>query len=205
MFDWQWLVGAAVVAFIIYGVYHDHYLQPKWDAKQMAEVEERRTSEQYVIDRQAEFERQLRNGIQYGLPDAIRGKTAHIYLHLMREWFNKLAARNRYDESKVRKVRKDWLIYMEALAHHATSSFLAAEAADETKRHKHEKSMDEERRQIVSIEDAFAEAIGPEAVGQLREIRAKKWDNFNDQGDVAPDGYRYRGFTRGEPEEPIRR
>jgi len=32
----------------------------------------------------------LREGVEIGLPDAVRGRSAHIYRYLMREWFNKL-------------------------------------------------------------------------------------------------------------------
>jgi len=34
----------------------------------------------------------------------------------MLDWFNKLAAKNRYDEDLTQKLRKDWLDYMDAAA-----------------------------------------------------------------------------------------
>ena len=48
-----------------------------------------------------EFEKRLREGID--LPDAIKRREAHFYLHLMREWFSKLAAQSRYDEGKLKE------------------------------------------------------------------------------------------------------
>jgi hypothetical protein len=147
----------------------------------------------------------LRQGIEIGLPDAVRGHCAHVYRYLMREWFSKLAAQSRYDEPKLRKVRKDWLVYMELLEAKESSSFLSLEGRDEASREKYGRQAEEEKIQLAAIEDAFAEAISPEAVEKLREIRAKEWDSFNDAGELAPDGYRYLGFTNGKIEQPIPR
>lgn len=186
MSDWQWLLAPLVVAFIAYGVYRDHYLRPKRDAKRMAEAEERRTSEEYVIEKQMKFEKRLRDGVD--LPDGIRGRAAHIYLHLMREWFNNLAAQSRYDEAKVKKLRKDWLIYMETLEDRETCRFLAAEGSDQAKRDEYDVRADEAHRQVIAIEDAFAHATGPDAVEKLRDIRSREYDSFSNAGELAPDG-----------------
>lgn len=204
MSHWQWVALILVVLFFAYGWYHDHQLMPKRQAKQMAEAEERRTSEEYVIQQQMTFEKELREGAEIGLPDAVTGRSAYIYRYLMREWFSKLAAQSRYDEAKLRKVRKDWLVYMEALRSNSTRNFLSAESDDEAKREKYGREAWEDKMQLTAIEDAFAEAVGPEAVARLGEIRAKEYDSFNDAGELAPDGYRYPFFTpRGEVERPI--
>jgi hypothetical protein len=206
MGEWLWLVVFLVGLFFLYGWYHDYRLMPKRHAKQMAEAEERRTSEEYVVEQQMKFEKRLRDGVEIGLPDAVRGRPAHIYLNLMRDWFNRLAAQARYDEPKLRKLRKDWLIYMEMLETSRTSNFLSMESPDEAAREKHERQAEEEKVQLVAIEDAFAEAIGSEAVEKLREIRAKEYDSFSDAGELAPDGYRYRNFRlRGVSNEPVPR
>ena len=156
--NWQWVVAALVGLYFLYGWYHDYRLMPKRRAEQMAEVEERRTSEEYVIQRQRKFEKRLREGVEIGLPDAVRGRSAHIYRYLMCEWFNKVAAQSRYDEPKLRKVRKDWLIYMEMLETSRTSNFLSLESRDEAAREKHGREAEEEKVQLAAIEDAFAEA-----------------------------------------------
>lgn len=203
MSNWHWFLVALVVALVVYGYYHDHYLRPKRHAKQMAEYEARRTSEEYVSQKQMGFEKRLREKID--LPDGIRRQDAHIYLHLMREWFGQLAAQHRYDEAKLKKIRKDWLVYIEALEHSATSQFLALEGSDQATRHKHEKYYEEEKRQLVAIEDAFAHAAGPDAVERLRNIRSKKYDSFSIAGELAPDGYRFGISLPGILETPSKR
>jgi hypothetical protein len=206
MSEWSWLVVISVGLFFLYGWYHDYRLMPKRHAKQMAEAEQRRTSEEYVVQQQMKFEKRLRDGVETGLPDAVRGRSAHIYLNLMRDWFGKLAAQARYDEPKLRKLRKDWLIYMEMLETSRTSNFLSMESRDEAAREKHGREAEEEKVQLAAIEDAFAEAIGAEAVDKLRELRAKEYDSFSDAGELAPDGYRYRNFRhRGVSNEPVPR
>lgn len=205
MNDWQWVAVTLVVAFFIYGGYHDYYLKPKREARWAAEAEERRTSEQYVIEQQLNFEKRLHDGIEIGLPDAIERRAAYIYLHLMRQWFNELAAQSRYDEAKVKKVRKDWLIYMEALNARETSRYLAHEVSDDAKRAGYEKDSAQEHRQVVAIEDAFAQAVGPDAVERLRDIRSRDFNSFSRAGELAPDGYRFGISLPGKPQPLVPR
>jgi hypothetical protein len=203
---WSWIAVVLIGLFFLYGWYHDYRLMPKRRAKQMAEAEERRTSEEYVVQQQMSFEERLRKGVEIGLPDAVRGRSAYLYRYLMREWFSKLAAQSRYDERKLRKVRKDWLIYMEMLETSRTSNFLSLESRDEAAREKYGREAEEEKVQLAAIEDVFAEGIGPEAVEKLREIRAKEYDSFSDAGELAPDGYRYMNFgLRGVSNDPVPR
>jgi hypothetical protein len=117
----------------------------------------------------------------------------------------KLAAQNRYDEPKLKKVRHDWLVYMEALKQCSTHNFLSLEGSDEAKREKYGQEAHEDGLRAGAIENAFAEAVGPEAVEKLRQIRAKEHDSFSKAGELAPDGYRYGLSRRGEPERPTPR
>jgi hypothetical protein len=95
---------------------------------------------------------------------------------------------------------------MELLESRQTHQFLSLEASDEAKRPQYDREAHEEGRQIKAIENGFAEAVGPEAVDALGQIRAKRYDDFNSAGKLAPDGYRYRGFSLpGVPEQPIPR
>jgi hypothetical protein len=174
MSKWSWLFYI-LVALFFFAIWYDGRSKRR-QAKWSAEAEERRTSEEYVVQQQMKFEKRLRDGVEIGLPDAVRGRSAHIYLNLMRDWFNKLAAQSRYDEPKLRKLRKDWLIYMEMLETSRTSNFLSMESRDEAAREKHELQAEEEKVQLAAIEDAFAEAIGPEAVEKLRQIRGAEHD-----------------------------
>jgi hypothetical protein len=203
---WSWLVPVIVVLFFVCGYYHDHHLAPRRQAKRMVEAEEYRTGEEYLFREQTKFERRIIQGDEIMLPDALRGREVFIYRNLMRVWFAKLAAQARYDEPKIKKLRKDWLVYMEVLRRSSTSAFLSRESGDEAQRERYGREAHEQKMRTVAIEDAFAEAIGPEAVERLREIREKKYDSFSASGELAPDGYRYWGFSvPGIPEQPVPR
>jgi hypothetical protein len=182
------LLGIILIGLFLLWAWRSDRRQKEQQAKQMAETEERRTSEEHVIQQQMKFEKRLHDGVEIGLPDAVRGRSAHIYRYLMREWFNKLAAQSRYDQPKLKKLRKDWLIYMEMLETSRTSNFLSLESRDEAAREKHARAAEEEKVQLAAIEDAFAEAIGPEAVEKLRETRARTWDSFSDEGELGVEG-----------------
>jgi hypothetical protein len=151
------------------------------------------------------FEEQLRNEVS--LPDGVRGRDLYIYRSLMRDWYAKLAAVNRYDEAKAEKMRVDWLTYMELVRSRATANYFWQESSDEPKRDIHEVEAEEHKLRLKAIEDGFAHAIGPEAVETLRVIRAKQYDDFSQQGELGPDGYRFRGIalSLAEFEKPVPR
>lgn len=198
--SWYLAIPLALAAYLVL-----RYFDRKNEQRQMARLEQAeqdRTGEENVTKRQLEFEKELSHGMEMRLPDAISGREVYVYRQLMREWFRKLVAQCRYDEPKLRKVRQDWLVYMATLSSRETHRFLALEGKHE-KREGYERDAHEESMQLKAIEDAFAEAIGADAVERLRQIRAKKYDDFSYAGELAPDGYRYRGFSpRGEPERP---
>jgi hypothetical protein len=108
----------------------------------------------------------------------------------MREWFTKLAAVNRNNEAIAKKIQADWLTYMELLVSRETNRFLGLETDDEGKREEYLRGAYEEAVQIASIESGFAEAISPQAVETLRQIRARPSDDFSYSGELAPEGYR---------------
>lgn len=172
----------------------------------MVEAEERRTIEEYVIQQQTKFEQRILQSIESRLPDAVRGREIYIYRKLMRDWFNKLTAQSRYDETQLKKFRMDWLIYMETLERSRTSNFLSLESKDEKTREKYDRAAHEQKMRVKAIEDAYAEAIGSEAVAELRRIREKEYDSFSDAGDLAPEGHYYTNISlRGVPNDPIPR
>ena len=158
MSEWSSLIAIAIGLFIVFGWLSDRRSNRR-QAKWSAEAEEHRTSADYVIQEQMEFEKRLNEND--GLPDAVRGPELYIYRNLMCAWFNKLAAQSRYDEPKLKKIRKDWLVYMEMLESRRTSDFISLESHDEAKREKYGRIAQEERTQVKAIEDAFAEAVGP--------------------------------------------
>jgi len=130
-------LGIILIGLFFLWAWRSDRRQKERQSRQMAETEERRTSEEYVVQRQMAFEKRLHDGVEIGLPDAVRGRSAHIYRYLMREWFSKLVAQSRYDKPKLGKLRKDWLIYMEMLETSRTSNFLSLESRDEAAREKH--------------------------------------------------------------------
>jgi hypothetical protein len=52
---WEWIALVLGGLYVVWGLYHNYRVMPKRQAKQMAEAEERRTSDEYVIQRQREF------------------------------------------------------------------------------------------------------------------------------------------------------
>jgi hypothetical protein len=157
-------------------------------------MEKRQPSEAYVFERQREFEERVRTDVKAGEPYAVRGCSAYIYRYLMCKWFDELADQSRHDGLKLRKLRRAWLGYIEALEASKASSYLSVELDDWAEREKYDLQAVEEKERVVAIEDAFAEAAGPEAVERLRGIRATRWDSFSDEGELAPKGHRYGGF-----------
>jgi len=89
------------------------------------QYEERRLSDEGIAKVQAEFEKRLEEDVD--LPDAITRKRAFVYWHLMRKWFGALIAQKRYDETKSKKIKLDWLHYMDLLSNESTLNFLSRE------------------------------------------------------------------------------
>jgi hypothetical protein len=155
--------------------------------------EKRRLSDDGVMAAQREFEKQLDESIDLDLPDAIRWSTAFTYWHLMRKWFSALMASNRCDEKSSDKMKSDWLNYMDFLEERETSLFLAEWGKDDKKRAAYREEATVLKRKIELIENAFAIAIGPEAVEQLEHVRSSPLGAFDRSGKkpMAPIGYRY--------------
>lgn len=148
-------------------------------------------SEHEFVRAQADFERRLTADCD--LPDGIRGMEAYIYWNLMGKWFNKLIAEHRYDDEYMKKLRRDWCDYIELLPRAQTARFLAAEADDEAKASTYAQRADLASRSIKLIQDAFAAAVGADAVEELRGVRSREPNAFDRTGKrpMAPVGNRY--------------
>lgn len=148
-------------------------------------------SERDLILLQADFERRLEN--DYDLPDGIRGRDAYIYWNIMRIWFDQLIAANRFNDEYSKKLRRDWCEYIQLLSRSKTASFLALEENNDAKTQIYGREAESGLRSIEVIQNAFAAAIGPEAVEVLREIRSRDADAFDRSGrrPMAPMGYHY--------------
>lgn len=143
--------------------------------------------ENYITEYQTEFEKRLSENID--LPDAVHDRDVCIYKKLMSPWYEKLLAKFRYDSSKIQKIREDWVDYMESLEHIATYSFLSLESDTEEARNAYEEDHTMAYRKASSIENAFAEYIGEEAIKELKNIRQLDLTRINSKGEIAPEGF----------------
>lgn len=156
------------------------------------EEKEVEITEEMVFRAQSAFETKLREETEF--PDAISGDETYIYRNLMLGWFNKLAAKNRYDESLTKKLRGDWLDYMESVSDRSTYNYLSNEFWDEKDNSKSEAYREKHilaSRKMFAIQDAFAAAIGKEAVTELAKIKAMDFMQFSRHGELAPEGYKW--------------
>jgi hypothetical protein len=148
-------------------------------------------NEQELARLQGEFERRLGNDSD--LPDGIRGRDAYIYWNLMRNWFDSLIAANRYDDQYANKLRRDWYDYIQLLPQVKTARFLALATNDKTMASAYDQGAGSAVRSIELIQNAFATAVGAEAMEVLLEVRGRDTDAFDRSGrrPMAPKGYRY--------------
>ncbi len=155
------------------------------------EAEKSTLSELELAQLQMDFENRLRNDAD--LPDGIRGRDAYIYWNLMRNWYEKLIAENRYDDEYAKKLRSDWRDYIQLLPRAKSAQFLANQTNDEVRVKTYERDIESALRSIELIQNAFAAAIGVEATEELREVRGKSQNAFDRSGlkPMALDGYYY--------------
>jgi hypothetical protein len=88
-----YLIPAAVVAFLVFAWLSDRKSEQR-QARQLAEADIYRTSDEYVAKQQVSFEERMAQGVEIGLPDALTGQQIYVYRRLMREWYDKLVAQN---------------------------------------------------------------------------------------------------------------
>jgi len=141
-------------------------------------------SEETVFKIQSKFEDKITD--ETGFPDAISGDEIYIYKNLMRPWFNKLAAQCRYDEKMTQKLRNDWLGYMEAVGDRSTYNYLSLESEDEKQSEKYREDHIAASRKMFAIQDAFATAIGTDAVSELNKIKEMSFMSFSRHGELIP-------------------
>ena len=146
--------------------------------------------EESVFKAQTAFEEKLQ---QTYLPDAIFGRDMYMYKSLIRGWYSKLAGQYRYDEKMTQKLRNDWLAYMTALEDRATYNYLSLEtwSEDEKKSDSYREDHVTASKKAFAIEDAFAAAIGGNAVSEVEKARDLGHGSISRQGELAPDGFEY--------------
>jgi hypothetical protein len=151
-------------------------------------------SEDTVFEIQNNFERRLK---EVHLPDVIGGKEIYIYKNLMRVWYKRLSSENRYKDAMIQKLMSDWLEYINALDNLASYLYLSLEAASKEKQESYYNDHILASKKAFAIEDAFASAIGKDAVKELDHIRGLSAFNFN--GELAPDGFEWDAEQKLRP------
>lgn len=202
--DWFPLVVALVAAFFL-GAWFAERRTAKRREQASLEYERTRYSDENLAKAQLRFDERIARGLEIRLPDAVHGRKLHIYRHLMKGWFSHLDAQHRYDDTMSRRVRQDWVRYLDLLSRSETLRFLAVESEDDRKREKHDEDFRKMAAEIDTIENGFARAIGSEAVAALAAVREKSFDQFSYEGEIAPDGHYFRGWSPKGPEQPIPR
>ena len=189
------LVIAVIVIVVIFAVIVLLSRIDKNEAKrrkqQSEEWERQRLNDENVLKAKLNFDKRLDEEVD--LPDGIVWRKAYIYRHLMSKWSDSLIAKYRYDEPMSNKIRSDWLSYVYLLESESRSSFLASEATDAKRQERYGQDARLERKQYLAIEDAFAAAIGNEAIEELKRVREAPHDAFDRSGrkPMASIGYGY--------------
>lgn len=139
---------------------------------------------------QTNFERRLIE--EQDLPNGIRGKQAYIYWNLMRNWFAQLNAAYRYD-AKALQLRIDWFDYIDLIHRTSTSRYLALESDNEDEAAAYYKDVKLSSQRIEFIENAYAVAIGVEAIEDLHKVKNREAGAFDRSGTqpIAPIGHHY--------------
>lgn len=146
-------------------------------------------SDEDVATAQSAFERRLESDNE--LSDTIVWGDAYIYWQLMSKWSHTLFETHRNDDKLAARLRKDWLDYLHCLETLKTETVLSGQANHE--RGLYGREAEQSWRTKVAIEDAFATAIGDEALQLLRRVRAANHVAFDRSGKkpMATDGYYY--------------
>lgn len=188
------IIVVAGVAFYLWAMRADKKQQVRRD-QSASQSEKDLASEEHSLEATADFERQARHSFEYGVPDAIKGQDFYIYSQLAKPWFEKLTAKHRYDEDMLKRLRIDWLEYLNALERWPTDFFLSFETDDEKKGEKYRRDGDLLRSRARAIVNGFAAAVGEEAERELARVREKDRDCFNKWGEIAPKGKKFCIFT----------
>lgn len=189
-----WII---VIGVIIWFIYARNKEKVQQNTTRTTEEKEVIISEETVFKAQSKFEDKITN--ETDLPDAISGDEIYIYKNLMRPWFDKLKAQYRYDEKMTQKLRNDWLDYMDAVGDRSTYNYLSLESEDEIEKEKYREDHIVASRKMFAIQDAFATAIGLDAVSELKKVQEMGFMSFSRHGgELLPEGFKWKDSSREE-------
>ena len=188
-----WII---VIGAIIWFIYARNKEKAQQNISVTTDEKEVVISEETIFKVQSKFEDKITNETDF--PDAISGDEIYIYKNLMRPWFDKLTARYRYDEKMTQKFRNDWLDYMEAVGDRSTYNYLSLESEDEKQSEKYREDHIAASRKMFAIQDAFATAIGADAVSELKKVKEMGFMSFSRRGELPPEGFKWKDANREE-------
>ncbi len=188
-----WII---VIGVIVWFIYVSNKKKVQQNIPRTREEKEAVISEETIFKAQSKFEDKITT--ETGFPDAISGDEIYIYKNLMHPWFDKLTAQYRYDEKMTQKLRNDWLDYMDAVADRSTYNYLSLESEDEKQSEKYREDHITASRKMFAIQDAFATAIGPDAVSELKNVKEMGFMSFSRNGELPPEGFKWRDANREE-------
>jgi hypothetical protein len=176
-------IGLAICAVLFF-----LWRQKRQEDLEWSNFKQSRFTAEGVAGTQRAYEEHLLEEVD--LPSGVHGRALYIYRELMRVWFAKLAVARQDDEPALKKLRIEWLDYMRMIDTRETAHLIAnvEEKSGETNRARDAREIDEITKQIAAIEDRFAGEIGVEAVDRLRQVRARRDDDFSRHGELAAGG-----------------
>lgn len=177
-----WLI--IIAGILVYFYYHNK--EKHSNLGQDKKSQPANIDEETVFEIETNFEKKLQNTY---LPDAITRKDLYIYKNLMRNWYDQLASKGRYNEPMIQKIRQDWLDYMSSLEDRNTYSYLSFETENEESDAWREKHINASKK-VFAIEDGFASAIGKEAIKELSRVRDESSFNFDVNGNVSTESHK---------------
>lgn len=181
-----WILIVTGIVFFIY--YNKRKAQDKSFLLSTPEEKEIIISEEAIFKAQSQFEDKITNETEF--PNAISGDEIYIYKNLMRPWFDKLIAQYRYDDKMTQKLRNDWLDYMSTVDDRSTYNYLSLESEDEEESKRYREDHIAASRKMFAVQDAFATAVGPDAVSELKKVREMGLMSFGRHGELAPEGFK---------------
>lgn len=196
-----WVI--AIIIFLVWAFFAQRKVNQNQEASNVqsaAEAKKRLEDDEYTLSVAYDLEKRI---LKYpNLPDAINRSHAYIFRHLMKNWFTQLTAQNRYNDTISRKLRTDFLNYIELIDEFASNKFLhmmAFEKDDKKEEEKYERIIAIQREQIKGLELLFASMVSSTAVAELQLAHSHEgyW-LFSTIGDKAPDGYKYNLFDQLE-------
>ncbi len=91
----------------------------------------------------------------------------------------------------IQKIREDFLDWMYSTEHGHRANYLSFELEDEDSRNSYSDEAAIAGKKSYTIENAFAAAIGDNAIKELERVRTLGYSSIDKNGNLAPEGFRF--------------